>query len=554
MVSALLTILASIVFGAGAAWFMVRGRLRRTSSPSDVRALTRVDTHLSSAISRLTPAKSAALRRDVQEDYETKEATADLVVLDRLLVDIRDMAGADEAIFWRWVEPRQTLVPNAWSTENESRPAFFDMAAWGPILRWTAEERMVQAAGGGDAHPTLAAAPVLGPDTIYGVLSVSRATGLGLDRESARSWLPRFAAQVASHIQMFELRRDYGRQMRQSGALLDAVRRLHGHRSVEALSDALCETSLDVTSASIAGVVRWNASERHGVVQAVSRGGIVDPGFHVTADSLVGRACSDGLPIVLEDAVAATADACPYGGITRGIGSLAIVPILGAQHTLGALVVEGKTVGAVGPHEARNVGLLAAIARGPLEIVWEIEEVSRRARTDALTGLANRRHFDEQLRRVVAETDRFGGTCSLILVDLDHFKEVNDTFGHDAGDTVLKHVALVLGDAVRTVDLCARFGGEEIAILLPQTSQAGALELAERLRATLERRPTRYNGQPVRITASFGIATYPAPVPNGDWLVVAADRALYEAKAAGRNCVRMINSRQITPALYRSEN
>ena len=277
------------------------------------------------------------------------------------------------------------------------------------------------------------------------------------------------------------------------------VQRLQGHRSIEALADALCETARDVTSASVAGVVRWNAAEGHGVVQAISQGAAIEPGFHVTADSIVGRACVERLPIILEDAVAATAETCPYGGITRPIGSVAVVPVVGSHHAIGALVVEGKTVGAVGPHEGRNVGLLAAMARGPLEIVWEIEEVSRRARTDPLTGLANRRHFDEQLRRVVAETDRFGGTCSLILVDLDHFKAVNDQHGHDAGDTVLRHVASVLGDAVRTVDLCARYGGEEIGILLPQTSQAGALELAERLRATLERRPTRYNGQPIRI-------------------------------------------------------
>ena len=86
---------------------------------------------------------------------------------------------------------------------------------------------------------------------------------------------------------------------------------------------------------------------------------------------------------------------------------------------------------------------------------------------------------------MVAETDRFGGTCSLILVDLDHFKDVNDQHGHEAGDAVLKHVAQVLADAVRTVDVCARYGGEEIAVLLPQTSQQGAFELAERLRMTL---------------------------------------------------------------------
>jgi diguanylate cyclase (GGDEF)-like protein len=532
---------------------MLRGRRRPPSAPETAPPpLTRLEAHLSSSTSRVTPARTAAMRRDVQEGYETKEARADLAVLDRLLVDIRDLAGADEAIFWRWVEARQTLVPSAWSTEGHARPAHFDVRAWGPLLRWTAEERMVQTAGDGDAHPTLAAAPVLGSESIYGVLSISRAEGVGLDRESARTWLPRFAAQVASLIQLFDLRRDYGRQMRQSGALLDAVQRLHGHRSIEKLAEALCETARDVTSASVAGVVRWDAAEGHGVVQAISEGAGIEPGFHVTADSLVGRACVERLPMILEDAVAATAETCPYGGLTRPIGSVAIVPVTGTLHAIGALVVEGKTVGAVGPHEGRNVELLAAMAKGPLEVVWEIEEVSRRARTDPLTGLANRRHFDEQLRRVIIETDRFGGTCSLVLIDLDHFKSINDQYGHDAGDTVLRHVSAVLGDAVRAVDMCARYGGEEIGILLPQTSQAGALELAERLRATIERRPTRYNGQPIRVTASFGVATYPTPVPNGDWLLVAADRALYEAKAAGRNCVRVIDSSQVSPALYRN--
>ena len=100
---------------------------------------------------------------------------------------------------------------------------------------------------------------------------------------------------------------------------------------------------------------------------------------------------------------------------------------------------------------------------------------------------------------MISETDRFGGTCSLIMVDLDHFKDVNDQYGHDAGDTVLKHVAQVLCEAVRTVDLCARYGGEEIAILLPQTSQLGAVELADRLRATLETRPT-----PCEVASRFG--------------------------------------------------
>jgi diguanylate cyclase (GGDEF)-like protein len=193
------------------------------------------------------------------------------------------------------------------------------------------------------------------------------------------------------------------------------------------------------------------------------------------------------------------------------------------------------------------------LARGPLEAVWKIEEVSRRARTDGLTGLANRTHFDEQIRRVVAETDRrVGGSCSLIIADLDHFKQINDVHGHEAGDAVLRHVAQLMSDSVRTIDVCARYGGEEIAILLPQTSLLGAVELADRLRAAIESRPARYAGEELTVTASFGVASYPSPVSSSDGLFPAADRALYEAKASGRNCVKSVQSNRISTGVYRS--
>jgi diguanylate cyclase (GGDEF)-like protein len=526
--------------------------LSRTGAPERgvPKPAARVEAHLASApATKVSAAKSTALRRDVQQVVEADEATHDLEVLDRLLMDIRDLAGGEEAIFWRWVESRQTLVPSAWSTPD-SRPAHFDVRSWGQLLRWSAEERMVQFVGGESLAPVLSAAPVLGTTGIYGVLSVSSTAGLTLDRAASKVWMPRFATQLASLLQLFDLRRDYGRQMRQSEALLDAVQRLHGHRSAEALAQALCDIARDVTSAAVAGLVRWNSVDRVGVVQAITPASEIEPGFHVTLDSVVGRVCMEKLPLVLDDAEHVSSDGCPYGGLPRPIGSVAIVPVISADQTIGAIVVEGNERGAVGQHEARNVGLLAALARGPLEVVWEIEEVSRRARTDALTGLANRRHFDEQLRRVIAETDRFGGTCSLIFVDLDHFKAINDQHGHDAGDVVLRHVAQVLDEGVRTVDLCARYGGEELAVLLPQTSQIGATELAERLRSTLESRAVGYNGSSVSVTASFGVATYPVPVPYGDWLVPAADKALYEAKAAGRNCVRVISPNLVTPALY----
>ncbi len=522
----------------------------------DVKPLTRLDAQQASAMpakaERLSSSTSTGLRRDAQKVIEATEATQDLEVLDRFLRDIRDLTSADEVIFWRWMEARQTLVPNAWSTEGEPRPRFFDMTGWGPLVRWSAEEGKVQFGGDVEGAPMIAVAPAYAAHGVFGAITVSASGGLQFDRDTAREWMVRFASQVASLVQLFDVRRDYGQTKRQSAALLEAVKRLQGHRTPEALAQALCDTAREVTSGMAVGIVRWNSAAAHGVVQAISPETGVDSGFHVTGDTIVGSVCADRLPLILADAASATSAQCPYGGQPRPVGSLVVVPITGTDGAIGALVVEGREANDVSAEDARNISLLAAVARGPLESIWEIEEVSRRARTDALTGLANRRHFDEQLQRVIAETDRFGGTCSLILVDLDHFKSINDQRGHDAGDVVLKHVAQVLSDGVRAVDLCARYGGEEIAVLLPQTSEAGAAELAERLRKALESRPLLYGGEHIRVTASFGVSTYPVPVPYGDWLVLAADKALYKAKAGGRNCVKVIQANHVTPALYKA--
>jgi diguanylate cyclase (GGDEF)-like protein len=219
-----------------------------------------------------------------------------------------------------------------------------------------------------------------------------------------------------------------------------------------------------------------------------------------------------------------------------------VVPIGREDALLGCIVIAGADEGSITAEEARNVGLLGAIAASALEIVWEIEEVNRRAETDPLTGLANRRRFDESLERELSQSDRFGHPVSLVLVDIDHFKRVNDAHGHEAGDAVLRAVARMLADGIRAVDLCARFGGEELAILLPQTTATGAFELADRLRRRIAGRPIRVNDAEIAVTASFGVASYPDVVCSRDALFAAADAALYGAKHDGRNQVRMADA------------
>jgi diguanylate cyclase (GGDEF)-like protein len=166
--------------------------------------------------------------------------------------------------------------------------------------------------------------------------------------------------------------------------------------------------------------------------------------------------------------------------------------------------------------------------------------VKRQAVTDELTGLANRRSFRESLDTELLRAERFGNGLALIVADLDDFKDVNDRFGHQAGDEVLRAFAEVLSGRIRGIDQAARLGGEEFAILLPETDAAGAEALAENLRVAVAELAVPVGEHEVHITSSFGVAAFPES-HNADELMTAADLALYSAKRHGKDRVVSVN-------------
>ena len=480
----------------------------------------------------------ASLRPAAQASAERAQTEIDLGVLTRYLVDIRDLTGAREAVFWRWSESRAALVPWAWSTDGADRPLHFRMAEWGTRVRSVAEHREPFFLGG--RRPFFAATPVTSAAHLHGVLTVAADPGLAMELADAEQWLPRHATHVAMLMDLFEVRRNYGRAMRQSQALLRAAEEIHAHTSSRGLGAAICEMALEVTSARGAALVRYGRGQAKPVVQHSTDNLGVQPGFEVERDSLVAAAVEAGTPVLVEQAAGvARGELFGEGDRFGGAGAVAVVPIGRRDAATGCLVIASPPETIITEDEVRNVGVLGAIASAALEIAWQIDEVSHRAETDSLTGLANRRRFDESLQRELSHSDRFGQPVSLVLLDLDHFKAINDQHGHEAGDSVLRAVARILADGVRTVDLCARFGGEELAILLPQTTAAGAFELADRLRRRLAGRPIRVDDREIKVTASFGVASYPEGVHDRDALFAAADAALYAAKREGRNCVRL---------------
>ena len=165
--------------------------------------------------------------------------------------------------------------------------------------------------------------------------------------------------------------------------------------------------------------------------------------------------------------------------------------------------------------------------------------IQRQAITDELTGLSNVRHFHELLDQEIERAQRFNNHIGLVMVDIDNFKKVNDTYGHPQGDLVLKEVARVLRGECRDIDFPARYGGEEMSVILPQTDITGAAMLAERMREAIEQLEVHRldGGGVLRLTASFGVAALPASATDKRYLVAVADEALYRAKHGGKNRV-----------------
>jgi diguanylate cyclase (GGDEF)-like protein len=188
--------------------------------------------------------------------------------------------------------------------------------------------------------------------------------------------------------------------------------------------------------------------------------------------------------------------------------------------------------------EGRTLGYLW-VFRNITERKLREAELFRLATTDALIGIYNRRYFLEQLVLEVSRIRRFGEPGTLLMADLDHFKEVNDRHGHATGDAVLKHFVAIARGTLRKIDFIGRIGGEEFAIFLPGSDAAGALETAERLRLKLAASAVATCTGPVQVTVSIGVTIVSSSDTIPDPILSRADQALYAAKAAGRNRVRL---------------
>ncbi|HMK49927.1 MAG TPA: diguanylate cyclase [Thermodesulfovibrionales bacterium] len=220
---------------------------------------------------------------------------------------------------------------------------------------------------------------------------------------------------------------------------------------------------------------------------------------------------------------------------TADVCSVIVVPLLYEREILGILVLLSEDLHAFSPQQKELLEVLVNQASISMANARFHAEIERLAVTDGLTGLFNHRHFQERLLLEFQRLGRFTEPLSLLLLDIDYFKKVNDAYGHPVGDAVLRGVAGKISKIIRTIDIPARYGGEEFAVVLLNTDAKGALNMAERLRNAVSETGFHAEDRTFNVTLSIGISTYPDGIKSKEELIERADKALYHAKRTGRN-------------------
>jgi diguanylate cyclase (GGDEF)-like protein len=219
----------------------------------------------------------------------------------------------------------------------------------------------------------------------------------------------------------------------------------------------------------------------------------------------------------------------------RGVESLLVLPLICADEAIGTFTLASRRAHAFGKDARDMLGVIANQVAVSIENAKMYKQMVTMATTDGLTGLLNHRTFQERLADLLGRAERHGLQLAVILTDIDHFKKVNDTYGHPVGDEVIRRVAKVLADSVRKIDIVARYGGEELAVIIEGANAVGAAQLAERIRQDVAKQVIQSEKGGFSVTLSLGIASVPEDGTDKQALIERADQALYHAKHTGRN-------------------
>jgi two-component system cell cycle response regulator len=387
----------------------------------------------------------------------------------------------------------------------------------------------------------LAAIPVVDDGIVRGVLALDR-----IENRAFTAAEHELVAQAARYclraIQNERVFVQLERAKVEQGKLYRAAQALGAALSEKDVVEAGVRAAREIASFELAAVTIWDESAKmHEVCAARSEGGEIE--------DLVGQRFKQNTGLV--SMVVTNRFPLPYKGefdpahqvvLSKrlpwpNIPSLLVLPLLHHGRPLGTLILGAKRRHAFGDTVRPTLEVLASHLAVSLSNARMVQKLETMATTDGLTGLFNKRAMLDQAAAKVAAASRFGRKLSVLITDIDFFKKVNDTYGHDMGDVVIKGLADILKKQKRATDVVARFGGEEFIVLCEQTDEAGAALLGERIREELEATVFNTPTGPLSVTCSVGIATFPEAGSTWDELFKGADEALYVSKRTGRNRV-----------------
>jgi diguanylate cyclase (GGDEF)-like protein len=375
------------------------------------------------------------------------------------------------------------------------------------------------------------AIPLLVRDEVVGVLDIQKDVTDGFDRETI-DLLTLFSTQASIAIQNSQLYTREHRRTRQLEAINAVAKETRSLLRLEELLPTICNLILQYFAVDHAAVLML---ERRRLVQQAHKGklteitsGGVEMNYHA---GISGHALAEGKTIVASRVRS-------FKGYVAGFEETeaeACIPLIALGQRLGVLVLENAKPDSFPDEEIHALEAVADICADAIHSAQSFKRMEEMADIDGLTGIYNRRHLEKRLLEELDRLARYGHGMGLLMIDIDHFKNLNDEFGHILGDEVLREVSLLFRKHLRKADVLCRYGGEEFAVLLPETTGEKAVRVADKLRRFVENHHFAGLGRP--LTVSIGVADFPDHGRSRDDLVKAADMALYAAKDAGRNKV-----------------
>ncbi len=385
------------------------------------------------------------------------------------------------------------------------------------------------------------ATPLVDGNFLAGALVVTK-SGPDLFRNADAKIAEMFARQIVAILQMQRIHFELQREQLMFRRLEEGSRRLISSLRTYDIGGGLLEVVNGIAPQKKVSMALFvPRGEKFEVVRqigfTVSEGSLLD--FKDTFAGSVARIGSENYYYVSDLSQKAETRRIPLLPFaTADEGSLFILPIVYEKDLTGMLVYMSPAINALRIHQIQLLTVLGNLVSLSLVNARFHAEIERMAVTDGLTGLFNHRNFQEKLAAEFRRMERFSDPLSLLLIDIDFFKKVNDTYGHQAGDGVLRGVASVIRETIRNIDIPARYGGEEFAAILLGTNREGAQRMAERLKKAISEKAFILDGKELRVTVSIGGATSPDDTVSREELIEKADQALYEAKRSGRNrCV-----------------